>query len=89
MQGLQVCGPHVCTSLLSTPSASAFASPLFPGALVGGFFFESKMPHALTVETRRVEALIPYAKNPRTHSDAQIAQIAAWKATRRASARHA
>lgn len=35
------------------------------------------MPHALTVETRRVEALIPYAKNPRTHSDAQIAQIAA------------
>ncbi|MFZ5637076.1 MAG: ParB/Srx family N-terminal domain-containing protein, partial [Pseudomonadota bacterium] len=35
------------------------------------------MPHALTVETRRVEALTPYAKNPRTHSDAQIAQIAA------------
>ena len=35
------------------------------------------MPHALTVETRRVEALIPYTKNPRTHSDAQIAQIAA------------
>jgi hypothetical protein len=35
------------------------------------------MPHALTVETRRVEALIPHAKNPRTHSDAQIAQIAA------------
>ena len=35
------------------------------------------MPHALTVETRRVEALIPYARNPRTHSDAQVAQIAA------------
>lgn len=35
------------------------------------------MPHALTVETRRVEALIPYAKNPRTHGDTQIAQIAA------------
>ena len=35
------------------------------------------MPHALTVETRRVEALIPYARNPRTHSDAQIAQLAA------------
>ena len=35
------------------------------------------MPHALTVETRRAEALIPYGKNPRTHSDAQIAQIAA------------
>jgi DNA modification methylase len=35
------------------------------------------MPHALTVETRRVEALIPYARNPRTHSDVQVAQIAA------------
>ena len=35
------------------------------------------MSHALTVETRRVEALIPYARNPRTHSDAQVAQIAA------------
>lgn len=35
------------------------------------------MPYALTVETRRVEALIPYARNPRTHSDAQIAQLAA------------
>jgi DNA modification methylase len=35
------------------------------------------MPHALTVETRRVEALVLYAKNPRTHSDAQVAQIAA------------
>jgi DNA modification methylase len=35
------------------------------------------MSHVLTVETRRVETLIPYARNPRTHSDAQIAQIAA------------
>ena len=35
------------------------------------------MPNALTVETRKVEALIPYARNPRTHSDAQIAQLAA------------
>ena len=35
------------------------------------------MPNALTVETRRVEALIPYARNPRTHSDAQVAQLAA------------
>ena len=35
------------------------------------------MPNALAVETRRVEALIPYARNPRTHSDAQIAQLAA------------
>lgn len=35
------------------------------------------MSNVLTVETRLVEALIPYARNPRTHSDAQIAQIAA------------
>ena len=35
------------------------------------------MPNALTVEIRKVEALIPYARNPRTHSDAQIAQLAA------------
>ena len=31
----------------------------------------------LHVEYRQVEALIPYARNPRTHSDAQIAKIAA------------
>lgn len=35
------------------------------------------MPNALTIETRKVEALIPYVRNPRTHSDAQIAQLAA------------
>jgi DNA modification methylase len=31
----------------------------------------------LTVEYRKVEALIPYARNARTHSEAQVAQIAA------------
>ena len=30
----------------------------------------------LKVEYRDIEALIPYARNPRTHSDEQIAQIA-------------
>ena len=35
------------------------------------------MSNVLTVETRPVETLIPYARNPRTHSEAQIAQIAA------------
>jgi DNA modification methylase len=35
------------------------------------------MSNVLTVETRPVETLIPYARNPRTHNDAQIAQIAA------------
>ncbi|APZ44627.1 DNA modification methylase [Acidihalobacter ferrooxydans] len=33
--------------------------------------------NTLNVEYRKVEALIPYARNPRTHSDAQIAKIAA------------
>ncbi|CAJ0888596.1 hypothetical protein R1479_04425 [Ralstonia mannitolilytica] len=33
--------------------------------------------NTLTVEYRKVETLIPYARNPRTHSDAQIAKIAA------------
>jgi len=31
----------------------------------------------LHVEYRKVEALIPYARNPRTHTDAQVAKIAA------------
>ncbi len=33
--------------------------------------------NTLNVEYREVEALIPYARNPRTHSEAQIARIAA------------
>lgn len=31
----------------------------------------------LTIEQRAIDALIPYARNSRTHSDAQVAQIAA------------
>ncbi|WP_039565916.1 ParB/Srx family N-terminal domain-containing protein, partial [Ralstonia solanacearum] len=31
----------------------------------------------LNVEYRKVQALIPYARNPRTHSDEQVARIAA------------
>jgi hypothetical protein len=31
----------------------------------------------LRVEYRPIEALIPFARNPRTHSDDQVAQIAA------------
>jgi DNA modification methylase len=34
-------------------------------------------PHDLAVEYRSLESLIPYARNSRTHSDAQVAQIAA------------
>lgn len=36
---------------------------------------EIRLPQRL--ETRRVDQLIPYARNARTHSDAQVAQIAA------------
>jgi ParB-like chromosome segregation protein Spo0J len=32
---------------------------------------------ALAIEYRSLDALIPYARNARTHSDAQVAQIAA------------
>ena len=31
----------------------------------------------LNVEYRKVETLIPFARNPRTHSDAQVAKLAA------------
>lgn len=35
------------------------------------------VPERLAVTYRPIEALIPYARNARTHSDAQVAQIAA------------
>ena len=31
----------------------------------------------MKIEIRPIEALIPYARNPRVHNEAQIAQIAA------------
>src|SRR5258705_8811134 len=36
-----------------------------------------KLSMALRIEHWMIDKLIPYARNPRTHSDAQIAQIAA------------
>jgi DNA modification methylase len=61
-------GSHL--TINSTPPATAF---------VGGFFiFRTHIRvNPLHVEYRQVETLIPYARNPRTHSDAQIAKIAA------------
>lgn len=45
---------------------------------VGGFFIcEELILNTLNVEYRKVEALIPHARNPRTHTDEQIASIAA------------
>ena len=45
----------------------------FPGALPG-FFIQEAM---LKIEHRSVAGLVPYARNARTHSDDQVAQIAA------------
>ena len=35
------------------------------------------MTQTLNVEYRKVETLIPFARNPRTHSDTQVAKLAA------------
>ena len=43
----------------------------------GPRFFKDDILNSLNVTYRKVEALIPYARNPRTHSDAQVAKIAA------------
>ncbi len=42
----------------------------------GGFFIYSSM-NSIHLEYRPVDALIPYARNAKQHSDAQVAQIAA------------
>src|SRR5258705_8512575 len=39
--------------------------------------YPATYPMAKHIELWPIEKLIPYARNPRTHSDAQIAQIAA------------
>ena len=45
---------------------------------VGGFsIFRTPTLNTLNVEYRKVEALIPYTRNPRTHTDEQVAKIAA------------
>ena len=41
-----------------------------------GFLFREPILNTLNVEYRKVEALI-YARNPRTHTDEQVAKIAA------------
>ena len=40
----------------------------------GGFCIP--MTEQLRVEYRKIETLIPFARNPRTHSEAQIAKLA-------------
>ena len=65
---------RVCS--LHPPQSASITSPptVFRRRV---FFFEEPILNTLNVEYRKVEALIPYARNPRTHSDAQIAKIAA------------
>ena len=64
-------------------SAGFFVSPsvLWRLAARDGVFLSGPrffpVNHMLNVEYRQVEALIPYARNPRTHSDEQVAKIAA------------
>lgn len=59
----------------------ASSAPGGPGGFtpfpLGPHFFEDHILNTLNVAYRKVETLIPYAKNPRTHTDAQIAKIAA------------
>lgn len=54
-----------------------FIQPTRPAATLGGFCFGTPTLNTLNVEYRKVEALIPYARNPRTHAESQIAKIAA------------
>src|ERR1039457_5188277 len=42
-----------------------------------GFTHMSSPPQVLQIQSWAIERLIPYARNARTHSEAQIAQIAA------------
>src|SRR5438105_3056036 len=55
------------SSLAAGGQLSGF-NPMHPSALTG---------EGLKIEHRSVDGLIPYAKNARTHSDAQVAEIAA------------
>jgi hypothetical protein len=72
----QVTGPgyHPKAQL---PPHQNLHSPTRPAATLGGFCFWDSTLNTLNVEYRKVEALIPYARNPRTHAEAQIAKIAA------------
>ena len=44
--------------------------------LLAGLSFQGSQT-IVQIEYRPIDALIPYARNSRTHSDAQVAQIAA------------
>jgi DNA modification methylase len=63
--------------LFGNAAARLAARPGSTPSPAGPSFFEEPILNTLNVEYRKVEALIPYARNPRTHTDAQVAKIAA------------
>lgn len=69
----------VCTVCRFAPAVPAPITPSPPTVhAVGGLcHFEDPTLNPLAVEYRKVETLIPYARNPRTHTDEQVAKIAA------------
>ena len=70
--------PGQVTGLWLPPPQTVTTSSKFltrPAATLGGFF--NSMTPNLQIEYRAIDALLPYARNPRTHSPAQIAKIAA------------
>ena len=56
------------------PIWASFCGHMFA---VAGLIHEMDEAMARRIEIWPVEKLIPYARNPRTHSEAQVAQIAA------------
>lgn len=72
----EVC--RVCGLQPSSPRPSPRHPQPAHGPPSAGFFVsEAPILDTLAVTYRKVETLIPYARNPRTHSDEQIARIAA------------
>lgn len=69
---------RVCGLQPSSPRPSPRHPQPAHGPPSAGFFVsEAPILDTLAVTYRKVETLIPYARNPRTHSDEQIARIAA------------
>src|SRR5712691_5946306 len=59
------------TEQSAAPSgAQEFSAAVVPNARLADIWMAHK------IELKAIEELIPYARNPRTHSDAQVAQLA-------------
>ena len=71
---MQVTGPGYHPQAQLPPPESSFIQPARRNARR---VFLGPTLNTLNVEYRKVEALIPYARNPRTHAESQIAKIAA------------